>query len=153
MDANTFQGEVLKIERLLYHVAYSSLSSAQDCSDAVQEALLRAWRKRYTLRALESFRPWMVRILMHTITDMQRKRRPALLPVEEAVPPPGIENLALHEALQALPQEMRCTIALYYLDGCSIQECARMLRVPEGTIKSRLSRARVQLRDFLTEED
>ena len=149
MDANTFQCEVLKIERLMYHVAYASLSSAQDCADAVQEALLRAWRKRYTLRSLESFRPWMVRILVHTLTDMQRKRRPALLPVEESVPPPGIETLALHE----LPQEMRCTIALYYLDGCSIQECARMLRVPEGTVKSRLSRARVQLRDFLTEED
>ncbi len=69
------------------------------------------------------------------------------------MPPPGIENAALHEALLSLPADMRCTVVLYYLDGCTMQECARILRVSEGTVKSRLSRARVQLRSFLTEED
>ena len=153
MDANTFQRETLKIERLLYHVAYTSLGSTHDCADAVQEALLRAWKKRHMLRSLDSFKPWLVHILLNTITDMQRKQRPAPLLEEKAVPPPGIENTALHEALLALPQDMRCTVVLYYLDGCSMRECARMLRISEGMVKSRLSRARVQLRNFLAEED
>lgn len=73
MDANTFQRETLKIERLLYHVSYTALGRADDCADAVQEALLRAWKKRYTLRSLDSFKPWLVRILLITIADMQRR--------------------------------------------------------------------------------
>ena len=56
------------------------------------------------------------------------------------------------EALRALPEGMRYAVVLVYLDGCTMRECARMLRVPEGTVKSRLSRAKALLRDYLSEE-
>ena len=47
---------------------------------------------------------------------------------------------------------MRYAVVLVYLDGCTMRECAKMLRVPEGTVKSRLSRAKALLRDYLSEE-
>ena len=56
------------------------------------------------------------------------------------------------EALRALPEGMRYAVVLVYLDGCTMRECAKMLRVPEGTVKSRLSRAKALLRDYLSEE-
>ena len=50
MDAVTFQAEAMRCERLMYHVGYSILHNDQDCADAVQEALTRAWQKQHTLR-------------------------------------------------------------------------------------------------------
>ena len=69
MDAVTFQSEVLKIERLLYHVAYTALGNRQECADAVQEALLRAWKKRGSLRSQEHFKAWMVRMLRDYLSE------------------------------------------------------------------------------------
>lgn len=56
VDARTFQTEALKIEKLLYHISYAMLRNESDCEDAVQEALLRAWQKRGTLRDMAAFR-------------------------------------------------------------------------------------------------
>ena len=62
------------------------------------------------------------------------------------------EQAQSYEALRALPEGMRYAVVLVYLDGCTMRECAKMLRVPEGTVKSRLSRAKALLRDYLSEE-
>ena len=86
MDAQTFQAETLRIERLLYHVAYSALGSGSECADFVQEAILRAWKNRRGLRNEGAFKSWMVRILLHTISDSLRKKRP--LRVMQAFAPP-----------------------------------------------------------------
>ena len=59
VDARTFQTEALKIEKLLYHISYAMLRNESDCEDAVQEALLRAWQKRGTLRDMAAFRSWL----------------------------------------------------------------------------------------------
>ena len=63
MDALMFQAEVRRIEKLLYRVAWSYMGNNADVEDAVQDALIRAWEKRDTLRDLKQFRPWMARIL------------------------------------------------------------------------------------------
>ncbi len=86
MDAIIFQDEVLKIERLLYHVAYTALGNRQECADAVQEALLRAWKKRNTLRSQEHFKAWMVRILLNTIADGKRRGKPVTTELSDILP-------------------------------------------------------------------
>ena len=68
VDARTFQTEALKIEKLLYHISYAMLRNESDCEDAVQEALLRAWQKRGTLRDMAAFRSWLCRIVANTCT-------------------------------------------------------------------------------------
>ena len=67
VDARTFQTEALKIEKLLYHISYAMLRNESDCEDAVQEALLRAWQKRGTLRDMAAFRSWLCRIVANII--------------------------------------------------------------------------------------
>ena len=63
MDAVTFQTEALKLEKLLYHISWSMLNNNEDCADAVQEALAKAWQRRDTLKSMRAFRPWLTRIL------------------------------------------------------------------------------------------
>ena len=75
MDARTFQTEALKIEKLLYHISYAMLRNESDCEDAVQEALLRAWQKRGTLRDMAAFRSWLCRIVANTCTELTPQMR------------------------------------------------------------------------------
>ena len=65
MDAQTFQQEALKHEQLLYRISYAMLRSDADCADAVQKALLRAWKHRDDLRDMRIFKNWLCRILIN----------------------------------------------------------------------------------------
>lgn len=152
MDAVTFQVEVKRIERLMYRVAWSYLGSSQDAEDAVQDAIVKAWEKRESLRRPEQFRPWMTKILANQCKNTLRKRRKwSFYPLEEdtaAVEPPG-EGAAVREALERLKPALRIVTTLYYVDGYTMQEIADTLGVPLGTIKTRLHSARKQLKQIL----
>ena len=63
LDATTFQALVLPMEKLMYHISHAYLHNPADCADAVQEALMKAWQKRHTLRDQKQFQPWLLRIL------------------------------------------------------------------------------------------
>ena len=141
MDALMFQAEVRRIEKLLYRVAWSYMGNNADVEDAVQDALIRAWEKRDTLRDLKQFRPWMARILTNRCRDMLRKRKKfSFIPLEDAaaqeVEPPEPDSPVL---------EARTLVTLHYVDGYSIQEMAEALGIPENTVKTRMRSARRQL--------
>lgn len=155
MDAVTFQDEAMKLQRLLYRISWSILSNNEDCADAVQEALTRAWQKRGTLKSMDSFKPWLTRILTNVCNDMLRKRQNRKhVPIED-VPvayEPDMTPQPFEEALQLLSPEHRTVTLLHYLEGYSIKEIARMLAIPSGTVKSRLMYARQRLKSLLSEE-
>ena len=149
MDALMFQAEVRRIEKLLYRVAWSYMGNNADVEDAVQDALIRAWEKRDTLRDLKQFRPWMARILTNRCRDMLRwRKRWSFVPLEDAAAqetePPEPDSPVL-EAVQKLKPELRTLVTLYYVDGYSIQEMAENLGIPENTVKTRMRSARRQL--------
>ena len=120
---------------------------------AVQEALLRAWVKRRTLRQEQYFKTWLTRILIRVCVDMQRRKKRMIvsdtLPEQAAPAPP---DPLLREAIEQLEPALRTAVVLYYLEGYDIRETASLLRVPQGTVKSRLSRARRQLKNLLKED-
>ncbi|MEG1775472.1 MAG: RNA polymerase sigma factor [Clostridia bacterium] len=155
MDAVTFQAEAMRLEKLMYHVSYSILRNNEDCADAVQEALTRAWQKRGSLRSMERFRPWLMRILVNQCNDMLRKvKKRSFFPLEEdtvAIEPPQ-SPVPLQEALDSLKPEWRVVISLHYLEGYSIQEMSDMLAIPTGTIKTRMRFGRERLSILLREE-
>lgn len=142
VDARTFQTEALKIEKLLYHISYAMLRNESDCEDAVQEALLRAWQKRGTLRDMAAFRSWLCRIVANTCTELlRRKQRTTLTDIPEEMPAPqsdAIDHMAVMDALAELTPQMRVCMTLHYLDGWRVSEIAQMLDIPEGTVKTRL---------------
>ncbi len=152
MDAVTFQQSAMQLERLMYHVSYSMLGHNEDCADAVQEALTRAWQKRDSLRTLSAFKPWLMRILINTCRDVQRiRQRRRSVPLEEdaaAVDPPE-EPLPLWEAVEQLDPDRRIIVLMYYSEGMTIQEVSEALGVPSGTVKTRLRSARKLLANML----
>ena len=155
VDSVTFQTEAMRMEKLMYRVSYSLLRNNDDCADAVQEALTRAWQKRGSLRSMDRFRPWLMRILVNQCNDVLRghqKRR--YTPLEEdtvAVEPPQTP-VPLREALDSLKPEWRVVVTLHYLEGYSVQETAQLLGLPSGTVKTRMRFARMRLSDLLREE-
>ncbi len=153
MDEKDFAARIWAMRQTLFRICFSQLPSAQDREDAVQEALARAWRKRGQLREEGYLQTWLVRILLNVCHDMQRRGQRMVptaeieLPVQDTSP-----DGALREALLALPEKYRLPILLYYLEGYSLRQVAQMLRIPENTVKTRLSRGRQQLKERLHEE-
>lgn len=146
VDEQTFLREVSEMERMLYRVSRSMLPSQHDCSDAVQEALAKAWAKREKAQP-EWFRPWLMRILINQCHDQQRrKKRVVLLSEMEEPPRDAAPNERLRQALEALPEQSRLLLTLHYLEGFSIAELASITHAAEGTVKSRLHKARAQLK-------
>ena len=146
MEEERFVSEVRAMERTLYRVARGYLRTWDECADAVQEALCKAWDKRK--RVDESyFRPWLTRIVINECHNIGRRKKrliPVAEPEREPAPEPALPELA--DALEALPEKLRLPLSLHYLEGFSVEEIARILRIPAGTVKSRLHQARNQLR-------
>jgi len=154
MDKQTFTEQVQGMERSLYRVARGYLAADADCADAVQEALLHAWAKRSTLREPRYFRTWLTRILINECKTMLRKRArvqpadPAALPE----PPPPRDDSPLRDALDALDPRDRAPLVMHYLEGYSVRDIAQLTRLPQGTVKCRLHRARKRLKSVCQEE-
>ena len=152
MNRTDFILRVRGCERRLYRVARTMLRSDADCEDAVQEALLKAWSKLGSLREEQFFETWLIRILINECKNTYRRRPRAQeeLPESLAAPPADGE---LMDALMNLPPKFRIPMELHYIEGYGIAEISRMLRIPDGTVKWRLSRGRALLKTELGEED
>ena len=154
MTGEAFAKAVTEMTQTLYRVSCSQLPNEADREDAVQEALRRAWEKRGSLRNEEYLRTWVVRILLNVCHDIQREGK-RMIPAEE-IPGPDVpsaeEPVDLKECLLRLDERERIPILLYYLEGFDIGQISAVLRIPRGTVKSRLHRGREQLRTICREE-
>ena len=151
MNKNDFTQRALLCERRLYRIARTLLHSDADCEDAVQEALLKAWAKLHTLREETFFETWLIRILINECRSLYRKRPQVAQELPETLAAPAADP-QLFGALMNLPEKHRIPMELHYIEGYSVQEVAHMLRLPEGTVKWRLSRGRTLLKQELGEE-
>lgn len=155
MDKKTFTRLVGQNEQRLYRVAMSYTGNLPDAADAVQEALLRAWSKRGTLREERLFSTWLMRILINECKTLLRKRRRTLpfaqLPETQVQLPPDADHACAH-ALLRLPEKYRVPLALHVMEGYSIQEVAQILHLPVNTVKTRISRAKKHVRQEVLDD-
>ncbi|EST54939.1 RNA polymerase sigma factor [Brevibacillus panacihumi W25] len=154
-DVEAFTRLIKKNERSMYRVARTILQSENECLDAAQEAILKAYHSLSTLREPRLFHSWLMRILVNECHRLARKTSKLMLLddwQEPASPYRFEENIELQEAVQFLEKELRLCIVLYYFEDMAIKDMAVILRQPEGTIKSRLSRARKKLAAYFTSE-
>lgn len=152
MTSDDFARRIVALTGTLYRVSYSFLSARCDREDAVQSCLEKAWRKRYSLRDERYLATWVIRILINECYAICRRRereRPMEMPDRPA--PPGADR-ELHDALMRLPPQLRTPIVLHYMEGYEISEIASMLRLRQGTVKSRMRRGRQRLEQMLSEE-
>ncbi len=154
MTREEFTSLVLAAEPALYRVARSMLPCEADCADAAQSAILRAWEKLDTLKSPEYFRTWLIRILINECRSaLRRGARFTLSEPDGDTPAPEPDDYSeLYSALYGLGEKLRLPLALYYFEGFKVAEIAAMLSVPEGTVKTRLRRARELLREELKGE-
>jgi len=126
-----------------------------DSEDIMQEVFLKAFKKIHTLRDIDRVRPWLMQIARRMCIDYHRKR-PAAQSLPENLPASsgtGAEQAErLYEAISKLPDGYREPITLYYLDGRSCAGVAKTLGLSEGTVRSRLVRARLRLHEILSED-
>ncbi|WP_347265820.1 RNA polymerase sigma factor [Paracoccus sp. (in: a-proteobacteria)] len=139
--------------------AHALLRQREGADDLVQDTLERALAQQRQWRGEGSVRGWLFRILLNRLRDSHRRARhaPVLTLVPDLLPDTGGaadaagDRLALHEvhaAMGRLPEEQRAALLLVALEGMSLAEAARSLGLPEGTLASRLARARASLREM-----
>ena len=137
----------------MYHISKSILKNDADCGDAVQETLLKVYEKLPMLKEEKFFRTWITRILINECKGILRKQK-KVVPYEDYMDNERLseENRYhhLYMAIMELPEDLRILVTLYYIEGFSQKEISEIL---EGTIKSRLSRARDFLKVQLSDEE
>ena len=148
MTNEAFAQRIVQMQETLYRVSYSLLPQQYDREDAVQECIRKAWQKRATLRDDRYMQTWVIRILLNECYALQRKRAretPVDSLPERAAPEDA--DLLLHDVFLSLDDKLRTVAVLFYIEDYEVKEIARMLRLPAGTVKSRLHRARALLRE------
>ena len=153
MDEQAFLDAVRRDQAMLYRVAYTLLHNGEDCNDALQDAVVNAWRRLHTLRDEKAFRAWMTRITVNCAKDMLRRRRLETVELTETIAAPPVADPVLSDALARLKEGLRLPITLYNMEGLSVAEIAQAMRLPQGTVKNRLARGRKKLAELLGEEE
>lgn len=147
MDNQEFQDRVRACERRLYATAYLLLHVTADCEDAVQEAVLRAWQRLPGLQNPQFFETWLTRIVINECkSQLRRRSRRGEMELSPRLAAPVSPEPELHAALTALKWKYRVVLTLKYIDGYTIEEIARILTLPRGTVASRLDQAKRLLR-------
>ena len=154
MTADDFTVQIMDMKKTLYHVACGILRSEADREDAVQECICKAWEKRDSLKSDGAFRAWVTRILINECYDICRRSGKVIVLDElpESIAPEDSGNRELRDLIMEMDEIYRMPIILFYIEGFSIKEISRILRIPEGTVKSRLHAVRGKLRSVLGEE-
>jgi RNA polymerase sigma-70 factor (ECF subfamily) len=164
-DKDAFRLLVENYRKVMFGTAYLMTKDRGLAEDALQDALVQMWKHLPSLRQGVSLKAWLVRIVVNEVNRQRRKKRVPTVPLEYA---PDIaddcedavtmmihneEHQNLRRALELLPAEVREAVILRYYSDLTILEIATVMGKPEGTIKSRLSRALLRLNEILLKEE
>ncbi|HEX2949046.1 MAG TPA: sigma-70 family RNA polymerase sigma factor [Armatimonadota bacterium] len=152
---------------LIYRICYRMVGSPDDAADLTQDVFVRAFERLHTLKDGQAFHAWITRLAVNMAHDRARRRRLTIFSLN--APPPAAddsvewqvaddtphhdarilsEELSAHvqQALMSLSPDHRMVVVLHHLEGIDVEEISRIVGVPAGTVKSRLSRARAELK-------
>ena len=169
-NAGAFERLVALYENKVYNLAFRMVGNYEDASDIAQEAFLKVYTSLDQFRGESSFSTWLYRVVSNACLDELRRRArhraisidtpvsaedPSTRQIPSGDPEPGhaIERAEVRTAVQQgimeLPDDHRIILVLRDIHGLSYEEIAQVLDMPLGTVKSRLNRARLGLRDRL----
>ncbi len=169
-NSSAFEKLVGLYEKKVYNLAFRMVGNHEDASDIAQEAFLKVYTSLDQFRGESSFSTWLYRVVSNACLDELRRRArhkvvsidtpvspedpsPRQIPSNDPEPGHRIEKAEVRESVQQgikeLPDDHRIILVLRDIQGLSYEEIAQILNMPLGTVKSRLNRARLGLRDRL----
>ena len=168
-NPEAFESLMGSLESLVWRVCWHYTGSREDASDCAQETMIRIWRGLPSFRSGCVFETWVYRVAANCCLDfLRRRKKEAGTPLEPLMeqgfdppdPSPGTEAQVLRneeyarlrQAVADLPEEQRDALVLTQLEGKSYADVSEMLGVTEGTVKSRVNRARTRLKSILSGE-
>ncbi|WP_125154287.1 sigma-70 family RNA polymerase sigma factor [Clostridium rectalis] len=147
-DKNSFIKVIRNYEKYFYKVSKSILDKDEDCADAIQDTILNCYKNISSLKKAEYFKAWFTKSLINNSYKILKNNK-KILPLSVVNEPSSTckdyEIIELKEAINFLDESLRYIIHLYYFDDFSIKKISKLLKIPEGTVKSRLSRARLKI--------
>ena len=161
-DSASFGELVLRYQNRLYNTVAHFVGCREEAEDVVQDAFVQAFVKLETFQGTSAFYTWLYRIAFNVAISRQRRKRPAASieqtrdrtggepvdpgdrPEEQVQRQEKVEQV--HEALGNLSDEHRSILVLRELEGCASESISEILDMPLGTVRSRLHRARLQLK-------
>ena len=160
---------VERYQNRLFHSLMHLLGSTEDAQDAAQDAFVQAFEKLASFRGQSQFYSWLFRIAFNTAVSARRKTRRMSVSLDARREASGLEpsdvnpstepsysmdvsdrQRLVQQALAELSEEFRTALVLKEMDGMSYEEIADIVDVPMGTVRSRIHRARLELRDKLS---
>jgi RNA polymerase sigma-70 factor (ECF subfamily) len=157
-DRDAFEMIIRTQSRALFAIAYGTLQNREEAEDAVQDALVKAWKSRWRVRDPEKFPAWLAMIARHRARDVFRKRRNVPLPADVTDSlAPEIETTTdsapldrqLHSALAALPELHRSALTLRYFEEMDYRSIENLLGLSNGSLRGILGRALAAMRKQL----
>lgn len=173
-DIDAFEKLIIHYEKLVYNICLRMLGDEQEAYDGAQEVCMKLWKQIHSFEGHSKFSTWVYRIATNQCLDLLRKRKnkeevslfqPSkdadsewILEEKDIADPIGehVENLALKDiiltALKEVKEEYKQILLLRDIEGYSYEEIADLLCINKGTVKSRLSRARLAMKQILTQD-
>lgn len=151
MDEANFVRLIQENKLGMYRLALSILRNETDAEDAVSESVLKAYEKLDKLKNSDKFKPWLMKILVNQAKTMLRKKKRIDLMEDISLLEMSFEDQTgeLWSVVSELEAEFRNVVILFYYEDMTTKEIAKALQIAEGTVKSRLSRAREKLKQKL----
>ena len=139
---------------MVYRLAYAQTRSRHDADDVFQEVFLRVVQRRPSFDSEAHEKAWLIRVTLNCLKSHWRAAwRRHDVPLDDRIPYPAPEEHALDDALRRLSPKARAAVHLFYFEGYTAEEIARMGGEKPSAVRTRLTRARAQLRDLLKGEN
>lgn len=172
-DIDAFEELIKDYKKMAYNIALRVLRNKEDAEDISQEALIKVFKNINTFNMKSSFKVWLYRIVMNTCLDFKRKKSIISYSIDkplendesemmqeiadntynpDVVIQNELESQMLYESIDSLDDDFRIVIVLRDLQGLSYKDIASVLSCNEGTVKSRLNRARNKLKEIITKK-
>lgn len=172
-DIDAFEELIRDYKKMAYNIALRVLRNKEDAEDISQEALVKVFKNIESFNMQSTFKVWLYRIVMNTCLDFKRKKKIVTYSIDKPLESDGseimqdipdnsnnpdviiqnkLESQMLYECIEMLDDDFRTVIVLRDLQNLSYKDIASILSCNEGTVKSRLNRARKKLRDIVTKK-
>ena len=153
-DEEAFDELILSVQKEMYLIAKTKLQNEDDIADAIQETIISCYKNLPKLRETTLFKTWLIKILLNECNKIYKKKRKNNISFEDnevekylKMDDNSINNVAFDILIRNLKDDEKLILTLYYYLEYSTKEISKILKINEGTIRSKISRAKEKLRN------